>query len=102
MIRLLTQLWRFIRVSGTAAVAQTAGGAHANPRLAYIALGVGAVETLYRQAVPPRDQSKIAAMISAVRTVYRQAQADQRPVPAAATPSDAAAVGAPTVITPRT
>jgi hypothetical protein len=101
-MRLLTQLWRFIRVSGAAAAAQAASGAHTNPRLAYIALGIGAAETLYRQAVPPRDQSKIAALISAVRTVYRQAQADQHPVSPPATPAAAVAVGAPTLITPRT
>lgn len=70
---LLSQVWRLVRVTGLAYGAQVVGTSTHPPKAAVIAGVVGAVETAYRQIVPPKEQSRLANVARAVVRAVRDA-----------------------------
>jgi hypothetical protein len=80
----LSQLWRFVRLSGTGfATAALAGLAHVGwaDRTAIAVAAVGAVEASYRQVFP---SGKLSGRLAALLAAYRQISAAAKTAPVAA------------------
>jgi hypothetical protein len=87
-VKILTQLWRILRIGAWAAGAYggvLALGLRGSPKTASIAAAAGVAEAIYRQLIPvvPKQRSRVGTLIAAVRRAYQELNA----LDAAAAPS---------------
>jgi len=104
-MRILTQLWRLVRVAGVTFGAQSVAGIGSTSKAAVVAGVVAAVETTYRTVVPPRGQTWVATFVRNVALALREVSSATAiasktspgtvPVPKPATVSPPASLGLP-------